>query len=274
VGQMRGVAAWPWKCNGDMNWQAFKELRSGLGRPLVMAHRGASAILPENTLSAFSRAVADGADILETDLRFTKDDEIVLIHDETLDRTVEGTGFVRDYTLAELKQLKVKPMANSGVLDEPLPSLKDLIEATEGQVPLALELKDPLFAQPNYAQKLIAILRDYDLLDRCVVISFSLDRVQTVKQLCDRGESLATGWITLSNLSPNQPVEFLGPFWPLLFLNPFYVSYARKLGKIVCPLDPNPISPRLGLYLKVGFDAIITDHPAVTLQAITRKIGR
>ena len=255
-----------------MNWQKFADLKSELDRPFIMAHRGASAILPENTLPAFQRAISDGADILETDLRFTKDDEIILIHDETLDRTIDGTGYIRDYTLPQLKQLTVKPLTIKGdhvedSANESPPSLHDLIEVTSGQVPLALELKDPLFTQPRYAKKLVDLLGDYGILEHCIVVSFYLERLQMIQAIAP---SLAAGWITLSNLSPNHPVEFLGPFWPLLFLNPFYIARARKLGKIICPLDPVP-EARLSLYLRFNLDVIMTDNPVVTFQALARR---
>lgn len=253
-----------------MDWQRFHELKADLNRPFVMAHRGSSAHLPENTLSAFLKAVDDGTDVIETDLRFTKDDEIVLIHDETLDRTIEGTGFVRDYTLAEIQQLPVRPIPTSPGKFESAPSLRDLIEATNAEVPLALELKDPLFQQPEYGERLIQILREYNILGQCAVIGFDMPYLQAVKQL---HPPLAAGWITMTNPSPNQPVEFVGPAWPLVFLNPFYFWQAHRLGKIVAPLDPVPES-RLGWYLRLGADVILTDDPAKTLKEITRRLGK
>ena len=73
--------------------------------PLVYAHRGASAYAPENTLLSFQKAVDMNADGVELDIQLTKDGEIVVIHDEWLDRTSNGTGWVKDYTLEELKKL-------------------------------------------------------------------------------------------------------------------------------------------------------------------------
>ncbi|HDH09983.1 MAG TPA: glycerophosphodiester phosphodiesterase, partial [Chloroflexi bacterium] len=73
-------------------------------RPLVMAHRGAG-LAPENTLVAFQKALDLGADVLELDVHATKDGEIVVIHDETVDRTTDGRGAVKDFTLEELKRL-------------------------------------------------------------------------------------------------------------------------------------------------------------------------
>jgi glycerophosphoryl diester phosphodiesterase len=250
-----------------MIWEELRRLRAELKRPLIMAHRGASAILPENTLTAFQRAIADGADVLETDLHFTRDDEIVLIHDDTLDRTVEAMGLIRDFTLSEIKQFKIRqpPSRKNGI--ERVPTLKELIELTEAKMPLVLELKDALFEQPQYGQKLVSILGETGLLDHCAVISFDMHKVKLVEGLVPE---LVGGWITLSNLLPTQPVELLGPFWPLLIANPFYVAWAHRLGKFVGPLDPNP-EARLGLYLKLGVDIILTDNPGLTLKEIDRR---
>ena len=252
-----------------MDWQLFAARKAALKRPFIVAHRGASAILPENTLPAFERAVSDGADILETDLRFTREGEIVLIHDETVDRTTSGVGRVSDYTLPELKRLTIREAGSARCYHEAPPTLRELIERTKAQMPLALELKDPRFAQPDYAERLLHLLQEYELLSICFVISFDLKRLRTLKAL---EPSLAIGWITLRNLLPTPAVDFLGPFWPLLLLNPFYAAWARKSGKIVCPLDPAP-EPRLGLYLKLGLDVVMTNDPATTLQAVLKRVG-
>ena len=73
--------------------------------PWIIAHRGASGHAPENTLAAFERAVALGAQFIETDLHLTRDARFVAIHDKTLERTTNGKGAVRDFTLAELREL-------------------------------------------------------------------------------------------------------------------------------------------------------------------------
>ena len=252
-----------------MDWKDYHQLRAELKRPLIMAHRGASALMPENTLSSFHRAVEDGTDIIETDLHFTKDDEIVLVHDHTLDRTVDGTGRVRDYTLSQIKKFKIRQSPSEQSKDERVPTLKELIDFTKAGVPLALELKDPLFDQAWYGEKLIAILSDTGLLDKCTVISFNKSRMKLVEGLAP---SLVGGWITMNNILPIHRAEFLGPFWPLLIINPFYVLWAHKLGKIVAPLDPSP-EPRLSLYLKLGVDVILTDNPGLTLRKIERRLA-
>lgn len=251
-----------------MNWEEFSQLQARLNRPLIMAHRGASAILPENTLSAFQQAADDGADIIETDLHFTKDDELVLIHDDTLERTVEASGRVRDYTLSQIKEFKIRQPPNRQDVVERVPTLQELIELTQANMPLALELKDPLFDQPGYGEKLISVLSNAGLLGRCTVISFNKSRMKRVEGLAP---ALVGGWITLFNFLPTHSVELLGPFWPLLLVNPFYVAWAHRLGKVVTPLDTTP-EPRLWLYLALGVDVILTDNPGLTRKEVERRL--
>jgi glycerophosphoryl diester phosphodiesterase len=81
--------------------------------------------------------------------------------------------------------------------------------------------------------------------------------------------AIPTGNITLWNPLPTGKAELLGPLWPLLYLNPFYVWWAHRLDKIVCPLDPTP-EPRIPHYLRLGVDALLTNHPAKTVDAITQ----
>jgi glycerophosphoryl diester phosphodiesterase len=234
-----------------------------------MAHRGASDARPENTLAAFELPLRQGADVLETDLRFTRDDVIVLMHDPTLDRTTDGSGAVSEMTLQEIKQARAKfpsPVQRGrgagggwGV-----PTLEELLQFTRGATPLALELKDPRFEQRRDAERLVELLARYDMLQKCVLVSFHLARLLSFKPIAP---TLPIGMITLSNALPRFPTEFLGPFWLLLYANPLYVAWARRLGKIVCPLDPAP-EPRLRYYRRLGVSVVLTNHPAVTVQAL------
>ena len=136
-----------------LTWDNFREQRRIFGRPFVVAHRGAQTLQPENTLAAFVLALVQGADALETDLRFTADDELILFHDVTVERMTEGSGSVRDYSLADLRHLRMRKPDGS-LVNEPVPTLSDLIAATGGMTPLLLELKDPLFLHEKYARKL------------------------------------------------------------------------------------------------------------------------
>lgn len=103
--------------------------------PLVIAHRGASAYQPENTLAAFALAIAQGAQMIELDLHCSSDNQVVVIHDETLDHTTNLKGRVDEFTLAEIKQ------ADAGH-GERVPTLEETLDLTVGKLRLYLEIKD------------------------------------------------------------------------------------------------------------------------------------
>jgi glycerophosphoryl diester phosphodiesterase len=248
-----------------MNWSQFRAARQQRTRPLVVAHRGTPDVQPENTLPSFQLALDQGADVLETDLHFTRDDEIVLFHDHTLDRMTEGQGAIQNFTLAELKRFQTR--APDGQLTRArILSLAELIEATKAETPLLLELKDPRFAQLSDAARLINLLERYDMVQRCAIVSFQAEYVASVEAV---QPAIPTGNITLWNGLPTGKAQLLGPVWPLLYLNPLYVWWAHRLDKIVCPLDPTP-EPRVPYYLRLGVDALLTNNPAVTLDAIAQ----
>lgn len=260
-----------------MQWNEFRSERRRRGRPFVVAHRGASRVAPENTMRAFQLALAQGAFALETDLHFTADDQIVLHHDATLNRTTDGSGYVRDHTLRDLKQLRTRrpasslngtPRKSDAQVDEfsndTIPTLIELIQLTDGQTPLLLELKDPLFRDRQYARRLIDTLDRLGMTERTAIISFEPAHVDTIAALCP---TIPTGFITLSNPWPQRGVELLGPAWPLLLLNPFYVKWAHRNNSVVCPLD-TASERRMRYYLWLGVDAVLSDDPAAALAAM------
>lgn len=214
-------------------------------------------------MPSFELALAQGADVLETDLHFTRDDEIVLFHDHTLDRMTDGQGPLNQSTYRELRQRYTRAPGGQ-MTSARIPTLAQLIEATEAKVPLLLELKDERFINPRDAQRLVDLLDRYDMVQRTAIISFRPAYVAAIEAV--RSE-IPTGNITLWNPLPTGKAELLGPLWPLLYMNPWYVAWAHQLNKIVCPLDPKP-EPRIAYYLKLGVDALLTDDPAKTLDAI------
>jgi len=234
-------------------------------KPYVMAHRGNRVACPENTLAAFRRALADGADILETDLHLAADGEFVCIHDGTVDRTTDGHGAVADMTLSELKSLSAS-YGRAEFREERVPLLSELAAILPNDAALALELKTDRFLEAAVCGRLVAELDRVGVRDRTVVLSFSLERVLSVHAV---SSDIAAGWITLSKPWPLAEAQLLGPFWPLLVLNPLYVWIAHRRGQVVCPLDPGP-DGRLWLYRLLGCDAVLSDDPAATCRALGR----
>ncbi len=261
--------------SGAMKWLANRApARSGLAlalpgraKPYVMAHRGNRAACPENTLASFRRAIEDGADVLETDLWLSRDGAFVCIHDATLERTTDGTGPVEARTLEELKALSAA-CGRPELRGERIPTLAEVAALLPPDRGLALELKSDRFLDPAVGRRLAGELSALGVLPRSVVLSFSRARLDAVRL---GAPELPAGWITLNEARPARGVELLGPFWPLLLVNPLYVLLAHRRGQAVAPLDPAP-DRRLRLYRLLGCDAVLSDDPGETLRRLGRNV--
>lgn len=134
---------------------------------LNIAHRGASGYAPENTRSAFERALAMGADMIETDVQLTRDDELVLIHDTTVTRTSNANGPVGDYSLDELRALDIGSWYGQEFAGERILTLSELVAEFLPRIPFVLEIKDP-----RATRGLVETIDAAGLRDRVHVTSF------------------------------------------------------------------------------------------------------
>ena len=147
----------------------------------VFAHRGYSGKYPENTMEAFRGASAAGADGIELDVQLSKDGQLVIIHDETLDRTTTGKGYVKDYTLSELKQLDASGKLFSGLQ---LPSFEEYCEWVKN-TPLItnIELKTSIVYYEEIEEKTAEMVKAFRLEDRVIFSSFNHLSIVRMKQL-------------------------------------------------------------------------------------------
>jgi glycerophosphoryl diester phosphodiesterase len=142
--------------------------------PLLAAHRGGALLWPENSLLAFQNALALGADFIEFDVHLSRDGEVMVIHDATLDRTTTGAGPVRDRSVAELKVLRLKDRSGA-VTAETVPTLDEVVEvAAQAKRRMLLEIKvDAAKARyPGIEEKVLAILDRHAMTASTVVMSF------------------------------------------------------------------------------------------------------
>lgn len=235
-------------------------------RPYVMAHRGNSVKCPENTMAAFRQAIADGADMIETDLHVSADGELVCIHDSTVDRTTNGQGAVKDMALPVLKSLSAS-YGRPAFESETIPTLRELFEIVPARMAVALELKADDFLDKSVCLRLRDLLHETGLLNRVVILSFSRARLRAIQQYVPE---LPTGLISMFSLLPVSGWSMVGSFWPMLFLNPLYTWMGHRQGQVVCPLDPTPES-RLWFYRLVSCDAVLANDPAQTRRALGRS---
>ncbi|HEX7746471.1 MAG TPA: glycerophosphodiester phosphodiesterase family protein [Micromonosporaceae bacterium] len=262
--------------------------------PLVFAHRGSSALLPEHTLAAYQHAIKEGADGLECDVRLTRDGHLVCVHDRRLDRTSNGRGLVSTRTLAELDLLDFgswhMPMSTEDLpTDVPadpnrtklltLDRLLDEVRAAGRPIELLVETKHPSRFGGDVERRLVRLLRRHGLLEprpdnpvRVTVMSFSPLAVRRLRELAPR---LPTVFL-LEALPPGIRVGRLpfgariaGPTLALVRARPQLVPALRNAGNKVYVWTVNELAD-LELLLDYGVDGVITDRPATLLAHLGR----
>lgn len=156
----------------------------------VWAHRGCSQRYPENTLLAFEKAASiKGLTGIELDVQLTKDGELVVIHDERVDRTTEGIGFVRDYKLFQLKKLHIYADDNPV---QTIPTMDEIFDLLEKRLKLGLklniELKNSVYSYEGMEEKIIKMVRKRGLQDAIVYSSFYAKSLEKIKILDPNAE--------------------------------------------------------------------------------------
>ncbi|SCG54708.1 glycerophosphodiester phosphodiesterase [Micromonospora humi] len=256
--------------------------------PLVFAHRGASYDLPEHTLAAYLRALDEGADGLECDVRLTRDGHLVCVHDRRLDRTSNGHGLVSARTLAELEALDFgswHPAAGAGGLDEShtrlltLERLLDAVLAAGRPVRLLIETKHPSRYRGDVERRLVGLLRRYGLAEpgpddpvRVTVMSFSPLAVRRIHELAP-----ALPTVLLLEVLPRLlrlgrlpfGCRIAGPGVELVRARPGLVPALRAAGHSVYVWTVNEPED-VELVLAAGVDGVITDRPARMLSRLGR----
>lgn len=150
----------------------------------VYAHRGDRGEYPENTMLAFKKAVEAGCDGIELDVQLSKDGEVVIFHDETLERTTDGRGFVRDYTLAELKKLDAGKIKEGKYGFCEIPTLQEYCAwVGDFNIVTNVEIKSGVFYYEELEEKTLEIVRRYGLEEKVLCSSFNHMSIHLLKQL-------------------------------------------------------------------------------------------
>jgi glycerophosphoryl diester phosphodiesterase len=233
------------------------------GAPVLrVGHRGARGHAPENTFASFNLAVEMGVSAVETDVHVTRDGAVVLIHDHTVERTTDGRGYVKDMTLAEMKALDAGAWVDARFAGERVPELGEFLAwARARDVAVAIEVKNGPIYYPDIAEKLIAGLREHEMLERALVISFDHPVLRHVREI---EPALTTGILYVARLA--DPVgaaraagaAALHPHWA--YVTPDLVQTAHAAGLAVSPWCPND-APTIQMLARMGVDSIGTDYP-------------
>jgi glycerophosphoryl diester phosphodiesterase len=236
-------------------------------RLLRIAHRGASGHCPENTRAAFLRAIQLGADMIELDCQTTRDGAVVVIHDETLDRTTTGHGRVQGHTLRELKALDAGRWFAHEFVGEEILTLEEAIEILRGRAALNLEIKGQ--DSPGRLEiQCVGIVRSLHFLEQTVFSSFFPARMRLVRDLAEDarvGVLLDSGasWDEGLALAAELGAEALHPERSLVDHRGVAEAHRRGLEVRVWSVNrPSEIEALAAL----GVDGIFTDFPERLLR--------
>lgn len=150
----------------------------------VFAHRGFSGKYPENTMLAFQQAATTGCAGIELDVQLTKDGEVIIMHDESIDRTTNGHGLVRDYTLAELKKFTANYTYGDSCPPQTIPTLREYFEFIRTTNLITnIELKTGVFEYEGIEEKVTALVAEYGLKDKIYYSSFNHYSIQRIQKL-------------------------------------------------------------------------------------------
>ncbi len=254
--------------------------------PLVIAHQGGDGVWPGDTLYAFEKAVETGADVLEMDAHITRDSRIVLMHDETVDDTTDGTGLIEDMTLDELKQLDAAyDWSNDGGQTFPyrgqgiqVPALDEVFQKFP-QMRYVIEIK---LTKNPIDVPLCGLIREYKMEDRVLIASFHDEAMQRFRATCpevatsaSRGEVtkfVLLGKVFLSGLIAPKYQSIQPPYDPSESMNiPIMTrrfireAHAKNIHVEPWTVDDPDLMEQ---YIEWGVDGIITDRPDLMVELL------
>jgi glycerophosphoryl diester phosphodiesterase len=254
---------------------AAQSMGSQAGFPEVHAHRGGAGLAPENTLAAFGKAIGLGVDALEMDLHVTRDGEVVVIHDETLDRTTDGRGSIADLTLEEVRRWDAGGKFAPRFRGEPIPTLREVIELVRAsgniRIRLDLEIKfgEGQEGRPeDFEERVLEILRQTGFVERVNVISFHHPSLVKVKAL---EAKIRTGLLEGGQQPPRDPAGLVRQYQADYYSPRFrqvtatVVAALHQAGIPIVPWTVNEQTEMrrlmtLGIGTQAG-DGIATDFP-------------
>jgi len=239
---------------------------------LIIAHRGASADAPENTLPAFREALRQKADLIELDLHLSADGIPVVIHDAKLERTTNGQGKVADRTVAELQQLDAGSWFAPQFATATIPTLAEVLHSLPNTAKWLLELKNDAEGNPypNLLPAVMRVIAAEGAEGRCYLQAFDRSYLADFQEM---GSSIPFGKLLLGSW-PGLGLHFdrsfgigsgatsetwaVNPYFPTL--TPKKVAKLQQLGYKVCPFTVNQLPTALKM-AQMGVDGIITDRP-------------
>src|SRR4030065_2580460 len=200
-----------------------------LNRPTIFAHRGSSAYAPENTIAAFKTAGSQHADGIELDVKLTAEGQVVVIHDDTVDRTTYGTGRIKSLTLKDIKGLDAGSKFPPFFKPEKIPTLDEVFEVVGRRTFINVELTNYSSPTDELPDKVVELVKRYNLDSSVLFSSFNMVSLVKVRNLLPRGP---LGFLTFPGCAGLTFQSKLIKFGPFFAIHPFYKDVSLNLVQI------------------------------------------
>lgn len=232
-------------------------------KPVCIAHRGFSGIAPENTLIAFQKAIELNPDGFELDVHLSKNGELIVIHDNAVDRTTNGKGKVTELTLAELKQLDAGSWFDKKYAGERIPTLAEALELAKNKIDVMVELK-----AVGTPEKAVPLIEQFGMVDQVVIFSFSSDLLKIAKRINPNLSMLHLLWVkpeeketfppnTLITRTLSAHANLIGMNWNGVTPQLVKIAHKRGLGIRVYTVDEEY---DMRAMIEMGVDGIISNR--------------
>lgn len=237
-----------------------------MGMVLVFGHRGAMGYAPENTLPSFRMALEMGVQGVELDVHMSKDNEVVVIHDFTVDRTTNGKGFVKDLTLKQLKELDAGIKFGERWRGVRVPTLEEVFREFGGKVKFKVEIKRGSDYYPGIERRVVELIRKYGV--DAQVISFDFEAIKAVREL---DLEIETGIIFIGRISwfidiaKRLGVQWLHANADLIDMKGIEEAHRNGLKVGSWTINNEGLAKEL---VRMGVDDITTNYPDIIIKAL------
>jgi glycerophosphoryl diester phosphodiesterase len=245
-----------------------------LTRPVIFGHRGASAFAPENTLAAFRLALEQGADGIELDAMLSADGEVIVLHDDTTDRTTGERGDARKMTLSQLKHLDAGRYFGAEFTGEPIPTLAEVFAEISSRAVINVELKNYTTPTDMLPVKVAELVRQYGLENSVIFSSFHpLPLIRIHRMLPQTPVAI----LTLEGAAGRLLRGWAGRMVTPRYIHPYYrdvtassMEREHRNGRKVNTWTVNDEMEMMRL-INIGIDGIITDNPILARRVLEER---
>lgn len=247
-----------------------------LPKPAIIAHRGASAYAPENTLASFKQALHQGADAIELDVKLSADKNVVVMHDSTVDRTTPEKGRVRDFIIADLHRMDAGSHFDIAFKGEPVPTLEEVLKAVGLITILNIELTNYATPFDELPEKVAELVRQYKLIQRVFFSSFNIIALIRIRQTLP---DVPVGLLTPAGMKgalmrslPRSIIDYQSLHPELKDATPELIRRTQQQGRKVFVYTVNA-EQDIKMLFENGVDGIFTDDPLLAKKVLgkTRK---